>query len=312
MKPSKKAKSLNFAIAADNYKNEVLALRKYASYKSRCRVIDRVVAHFGYRTVQSITKQDIQRYIVKVSQESGVETLRQHLGMFKGIMEYADEDWNMPTRLRKPKAPRPKQEFYTFEEVRKLLNHSSGQTKVLIMLLAETGLRLGEALALMPEDIKDGVLSVTKNVYEGVLQDTPKTDSSIRKIHISKTLENALRPLKKKGFLFQSPTGRAAWPQQLTGELRTVCKNAGVEYKAFHSFRRGNITEILLSLGMPERVAGHRVGHLSSHSLLLGTYCKEKEGCDKIWVTRIEKLLYEGKGGYEEKFGSVLDNKHSE
>lgn len=290
MKQSTKASDKLFVLAAEDYKNEVLSLRKLASYKSYCRHIDKLVEHFGHVRIGDITKQDIQKYIVKVSQQSGVETMRHHLTVFKGIMEYADENWDMPTRLKKPKKSKPKQEVYSFEEVRKLLYHSAGLTKVLIMLLAETGLRLGEALALQPGDIEDGMISVTKNVYEGSLQDTPKTQSSVRKLCISNTLQKELRGLKGK-FVFQGSNGRPLWPQQLTYELQTICKNAGVKYKAFHSFRRGNITELINILLIPERIVGMRVGHLSE-GMTLGVYCKATEGQDKLWIEKIEAHLY--------------------
>ena len=291
MKHTKKPNPL-FAIAADDYKNEVLSLRKISSYKSYSRHIDKLIAYFGHQRIEDITKQDIQKYIVKVSQINGFETMRVHLIAFRGIMEYADEDWEMPGRLKKPKKGRPKQEFYTFEEVRKLLYHSAGHTKILIMLLAETGLRLGEALALTPTDILDYTLSVTKNVYEGRLQDTPKTESSIRKLCISETLNKELKTLMTPGkVLFRGINGRPLWPQQLTYELRNVCANAGVTYKGFHSFRRGNITELILNLLIPERIVGMRVGHLST-STTLGVYCKAVEGQDKPWVPKIEQALY--------------------
>lgn len=293
MKPSKKPNpNPLFAIAADDYKNEVLSLRKLPSYRTYSRHIDKLVLYFGHMKVGDITKQDIQKYIVRVSQTSGVLTMNHHLQAFKGIMEYTDEDWEMPTRLKKPKARKPKQEFYMFEEVRKLLYHGSGQLKVLVMLLAETGLRLGEALALLPTDVVDLTISVTKNIYEGFAQDTPKTDSSIRKICISKTLDKELRSLMTPGkYIFRGPRDRPLWPQQLTYRLKDLCKNSGVVYKGFHSFRRGNITELILNLLIPERIVGMRVGHLST-SVTLGVYCKAVEGQDKPWIEKIEESLY--------------------
>lgn len=293
MKPSKKSDVL-FAIAADNYKNDILALRKIGTYKGYSRTADKLVEYFGHVRVSTIDRADIQKYITKVSVTAGADTVRRHLIVFKAIMEYADENWEMPTRLKKPKKRKPKQEFYTFEEVRKMISHSSGNMKILMMLLAETGLRIGEALSLQCADISNGVISITKNIYEGWLQDTPKTDSSIRKIHISKTLERELRILitsDPKKFLFLNKRGRQMWPQQMTYDLREICSNAGVPYKAFHAFRRGNVTELILNLQMPERIVGYRIGHLSE-SITLGVYCRAMEGCDKPWIEKIETHLY--------------------
>jgi integrase len=293
-----------FALAADDWKNEVLALQKRSSHKSIGYVVKGLVDEFGYKRVGDIEKSDIQKFIVKLSGRLEVGSLRHYLTTFKGIMEYADEDWDMPTRLKLPKSKRVKQEYYTFEECRKLLHHSSGAVKVLIMLLSETGCRIGEAVALQPADLDydNKTISITKNVFEGVLQDTPKTDSSVRKICISERLAIELRGLcipGPKSFIFRSPSGsRPMWPQQLTYMLKGVCKNAGVPYKACHAFRRGNITELLLTLGMPERIVGMRVGH-NSQSITLGVYCFAEKGSDRKWVPSIEKLLYEGRNEQE-------------
>jgi integrase len=286
-----------FAIAADNWKEQVMSLRKYGGYKSTARTVNELVDQFGHMRVQSITKEHIQKYIVKLSARIGMSQIKRLIGTFKGIMELADDDWEMPRRLKYPKAKKPYQPYYVFEDVRKMLQHSMGIEKVLIMLLAETGCRIGEAVALQTADIRPGKISITKNLYEGVLQDSPKTDSSIREVSISGKLEAELRKLclsRPQDFVFRSGSDyRAYWPQQFSGRLKEICYNAGVEYKGSHAFRRGNITELLNDLEMPERIVGARVGHLSSGTTL-GVYCKVKSDSDVVWVPKIEKWLYEG------------------
>ena len=256
--PKKVKPDVLFAIAADNWRNEVLALNKYGSFKSTSGVVDRVIPELGYLKVRQVTKEIIQKYIVKRAAKVGIESIRHEISVIKGVCEYADDDWELPRRLKFPKRLRPKQEFYTFEDARKIFKSASGQEKVLYMLLAETGCRLGEALALEGKDIGDHTISITRNVYEGVLQSTPKTESSVRTISISSTLFTALKKIfPVKGFIFRSATGRAAWPQQLTYSLKEHCSRVKVPYKAFHAFRRGNITELLLNIRIPEKIVGY-------------------------------------------------------
>ncbi len=297
MSKTKKAGEILFAVAADNWKCQVMSLRKYGTYKSTNRLVNNLIDEFGAKRVQSITKEDIQKYIVKLAARVGMSSIRSLMIVFKGIMEYADDDWEMPRRLKYPKSKKPYQPYYIFADVRKMLLHSTGIEKVLIMLLAETGCRIGEAVALQTADIKPGKISITKNLYEGVIQDTPKTDSSIREVSISGRLESELRKLClsiPKGFVFRSPSEfRAYWPIQFCAKLKDICYNAGVEYKGSHAFRRGNITELITELEIPERIVGARVGHLSEGSTL-GVYCKVKTDADTVWVPKIEKWLYEG------------------
>jgi len=292
MKQSKKSDPL-FAIAADNYRNDVLSLRKAGTFKEYSRAINKLILYFGHMRVSTIERQHIQRYIVFLNNTAGPSSVSLQLIMFKGVMQYADEDWGMP-RVYKPKSRKPKREAYSFEEVRKLLKHTDGPLKTLIMLLAETGMRLGEALALRSGDVENGTISITKNVYNGLVQDCPKTDSSVRKIHISNLLDKHLKAFTtsdKKKFLFAGPNGRPQWPQVLTYGLMEVCKQAGVPYKAFHAFRRGNVTELILNLLVPEKIVGYRIGHLSD-SITLGVYCQVAVGSDKPWIEKIEQALY--------------------
>jgi integrase len=287
-----------FVIAADNWKNQVMSLHKEGSSKNTARIVGHLIDEFGHRHVQSITKEHIQKYIVYLANKGKMQQIKRSLSVFKGIMEYADDDWDMPTRLKLPKFKKPKQPFYTFDEVREILKHAIGTEKVLIMTLAETGCRLGEALGLQTADVRNGKISITKNVYEGVLQNSPKTDSSVREVSISGRLEAALASQSFKDnpkmFIFRSPSEfRPYWPVSFGQKLKSICSNAGVEYKGSHAFRRGNITELLTELEIPERIVGARVGHLSTGTTL-GVYCKVKDGSDQKWVEKIEKWLYEG------------------
>ena len=115
-----------FAVAADNWKDQVLVLTKRSNYKQVVSRMNKVIDEFGHKKIQNITKEDIQKFIVKLSESVGTETIRHYLAVIKGVMEYADDEWDMPTRLKLPKAKKPSQPFYTFEEVRKMLHHASG------------------------------------------------------------------------------------------------------------------------------------------------------------------------------------------
>lgn len=279
-----------FAIAADNWMNEVACMRKSSTYGLNKYRVQSLVDEFGYLKVGSITKVHLQKFIRKSSEKWGAESVSHHVTLFKKIMEHADEDWEMPRRVSMPKRKKVRQDYYTVEEMRKLITNSSGSIQVLIMLFAETGLRLGEALALNKSDIQDNVLSITKNVYAGILQDSPKTDSSVREITLTDTLAQRLQDFPE-GILFQSPGGRYMWPQSLVNTLRGVCKVAGVEYKSPHAFRRGNITALINDLLMPETIVGMRVGHIAG-GMTLGVYTFTEFGKDKVWVPKIEEMLY--------------------
>lgn len=283
-----------FAIAADNYKNEILSMRKLSTYKSGSMMLRELTEEFGYMRVNSIKKQHIQRYITRLSNSIGLESIKHYMGVLKGVLENADDDYEWPQRLVMPKRIRTPQTYYTVEEMRKLIQIATGQDKLLIMFLSETGCRIGEAVALQKKDIQNGVVDINKNVFEGFLQDTPKTSSSIRKVSITPTLEQAISRhflTEEDSYIFRSPTGRPAWPQQFVYALRKICDQAGIKYKSPHSFRRGNITMLALDLEIPINIIGARVGH-GHTDVTCGVYVKVQEGKDKKWLPKIEEMLY--------------------
>lgn len=284
-----------FAIAADNWRNDVLILSKYKTYVIRNGMLKYLNAEFGHRKINTITKQDIQKFITKYSQKMGGNALRTYLATLRDVIEYSDENWEMPRRLKFPKNATPKRPFYSFEDVRKLLQKSNGDTRALIMLMAETGCRFGEATALDGGDLDGNAIRIHKNVIDGMVQDSPKTESSNRKVNITETLASELQTLaKNKGFLFRTPTGRPTWPQKFAITLQKICKHAEVDYRPSHAFRRGNVRELILNLHIPERVVGARIGHKSSDNLLLGVYCQTQDDDDLRYVNQIESWLYRG------------------
>ena len=92
---------------------------------------------------------------------------------------------------------------------------SSGYFYPICVLLAYTGMRLGEACALTWEDIDFKNKSIfihstmyAKNYNNYVKQDTPKTQSSIRKIYIDNFLITVLKKWRKKQLINRLQNGK--------------------------------------------------------------------------------------------------------
>lgn len=68
-----------------------------------------------------------------------------------------------------------------------------------------TGMRLGEYLALNWTDLSDGYININKTIFKEKVNGeriitTPKTKSSIRKVKLSKEVNNDLLLYKKRNF----------------------------------------------------------------------------------------------------------------
>ena len=144
-------------------------------------------------------------------------------------------------------------------EVSELVNRAPRREAILFSLLAGTGLRAGEILALKPTDFSDDfrVLRVSRSIWKGREQ-SPKTPAAVRDIDIAEPLAALLRTYAevKTGLLFATRSGRPL-------SQRNVHRAAGY---ALHAFRRFRTIETCSCTRRPHRVVarshaedGHRL-----------------------------------------------------
>jgi integrase len=140
---------------------------------------------------------------------------------------------------------------FTVSEVEGILARAKGRYKVLLALLAGTGLRIGEALGLkLGEHLSNDFLTirVRQSVWRGSVQ-TPKTDNAVREIDLPSSLAAFLQASagdRKSGFLFQAESGRPLTQRNvLRDRLRKIRRDMNLEGgKAFHSFRRFRVSHL--------------------------------------------------------------------
>lgn len=142
-------------------------------------------------------------------------------------------------------------------------------------LLAFTGMRRGEGLALKWDDIdwKNGTVTINKNITVGknnkeYLKLSPKTDSSNRTIELDtntllvlKEWNNAkIRPISKENFIF--PNSKGSWivlsdPLQ---HLNRVCKKYNLKKITVHTLRHTHCS-LLFESGWSVKSVQDRLGH---------------------------------------------------
>jgi len=167
----------------------------------------------------------------------------------------------------------------TESEVGEITSHRSFRLGVLFTLLAGTGLRIGEALAVKASDFTDEfrVLHVTRSIWHGREQ-SPKTPSAVREVDLAEPLAAVVRVFAegKDGYLFATRSGRPLGH-------RYVNRAAGVGVHAFRRFR----IETLRRARVPEDLIGLWLGHaprtvtdLYAEGLKRDTVWR-REWCDK-------------------------------
>ncbi|PYG84850.1 phage integrase family protein [Ruminiclostridium sufflavum DSM 19573] len=167
----------------------------------------------------------------------------------------------------------------TLDEENKLIEVSKDDKLYSLFVVAlDSGLRLGELLALTWSDIDldREEINVNKNViyvknYEGksktkniiVVQNNPKTKSSIRKVPLTQRSLNLLKELKSKTnsiMVFATKTGNYLNSRNVERSFVRNATKAGIVDCNFHSLRHTFATR-LFERGVSVNVVSKLLGH---------------------------------------------------
>ena len=180
-----------------------------------------------------------------------------------------------PTRkaIIKGKQPGDKKIKYLNQfELHKLIEDLTLEQEIswdwFILLVAKTGMRFSEALALTPKDFDFAhqSLSISKTWdYKGDGGFLPtKNTSSVRKIQIDwqtvMQFSNLLKNLPEDEPIFAGTT--KVYNSTLNGILARTCKNAGIPVIAIHGLRHTHAS-LLLFAGVSIASVARRLGHSS-------------------------------------------------
>lgn len=229
-------------------------------------------------TLSQINRLTYQKLLNDYAKEHERQTTIDFHHLIKAsILDAIDEGLMQrdPTRKVVIKGKRPakkKPKFLSKAELEAMLNTLElGDTPSMdwmILVIAKTGLRYSEALALTPADFdfKNLQLSVTKTwnykSKEGGFADT-KNRSSIRKISIDWKLALQLSELTKN-LPEDEPIfvekGKTAYNSTINGCLARKCKQAKVPVIAVHGLRHTHAS-ILLYEGVSVASVARRLGH---------------------------------------------------
>jgi integrase len=157
--------------------------------------------------------------------------------------------------VRKENQRRP---TVTETELGEILASVKERYSMLFALLAGTGLRIGEALALKPTNLTSDcrLLHVRRSIWRGNEQE-PKTPNAVREVDIAESLANLLQGylVNKSGYLFGTSSGRPLAQRNILRVLHATGKKLG-----FHAFRRFR-AETLRRARVPEDLTTFWLGH---------------------------------------------------
>jgi integrase len=255
--------------------------------------------------LRDIGRQDVQQWVAdRFRRQLGWQTVRNAWTLLSGILETAVEYGYLSTNpARGVKFPEKELKeapvLFTAEDFTKLLEQLDEPYRTMARLIALTGLRIGELLAVRWRclDLEIGTLSVRESVYEGKFQ-SPKTRKSRRTIPLGPQSilwlrEHRLRATRiaADDLLFGNRSGKPLRESKLLRNvLQPAAERAGLGRVTWHQFRHIH-SSLLNDLRVPVKIAQEQLGH-SSISTTLNIYTHVVDASHRKAIEALERELF--------------------
>jgi len=213
------------------------------------------------------------------------------------LREVYPREWDLAyiglPRVNKREQHRP---TFTAKEVSFIVANARRPVhRIMFALLAGSGLRIGELLALelgrhISADCSVLYVRQQRNRW-GEIQATPKTDAGFRDVDLHPALASTLSSYigrRECGFLFESKDGTMLWPGALYRDgLGPILKKMGRDRVRFHAFRRfraatsqrSEVRQLLIDYWM-----GHENADMSSR---YGKQLTDDEEFRRQWAEKV-------------------------
>lgn len=206
-------------------------------------------------------------------------------GVAEGYLEA-----NPARALRAGSWQRPEIDVFTADELAAILHELRGQPKVLYGLMAQTGLRTGEACALQWADVEEDALLVKATLWDGKRKAT-KTHQS-RRVLLTREARRILKEHTATRFtgswLFVTSKGNPYSEEHLTEAFVGACKRAGVRYRRPYTLRHTYASRALSAGVEPSWLASQMGDRIET---VLRHYARWIGGeRDKNELEKLEKL----------------------
>lgn len=283
------------------YKEGAIRNSTMQKYKLTSRWLKKIAPNLKISEINRITYQEIlNKYAEDHERQS---TMDFHHQLKAAVLDAVDEGLisKDPTRkaIIKGKAPRKKKVKYLNQfELQKLIADLDLKNEInfdwLIYLVAKTGLRFSEALAITPKDFDfpRQILNVDKtwNYKENGGFEPTKNKSSERKVQLDwQTViqfSELIKEMKEDQPIFIS---KKIYNSTINDILKRHCNNVGIPVISIHGLRHTHAS-ILLYAGVSIASVAHRLGH-ASMSTTQKTYLHIIQELENTDIDKIMRAL---------------------
>ncbi len=281
--PGQSGKRLRLTDYSRSWLDGKLATIKHSTARTyAARLEGSILPALGHYYVDAIEHSDI--IVWRDAQDAPADTVNGRLRVLKTLFADAVQELELSRNpcARVKALPRNVSTIeaiegrgLTVEELRDVLAHVKTETPQwypLVLLLALTGIRFGEATALHWDDVdlKTGFATIRRAQWHGVVS-TPKASASRRAIPLPAELVKLLVARKREHtadkiyghlpWVFHSETGGLYWTGVLSKPLRAALEAAGVtrDVPATHCLRHtyNNLLRQVATEAVRQAIVGH-------------------------------------------------------
>lgn len=219
--------------------------------------LKKAVDAFQGKTIGSITTDDLQRFFTSLPPSRSRDLCSVYVGqLFKKAFVTSVIKKNPFEQVEiKKHAPQKRSALTLDEQAAFLAVAKSSVHFLLYRFLLSSGLRIGEALALSPADLKDGKVNVSKDIVflnrKEIIQ-PPKSKAAFRSVPVPQDIYDIMQKVKTERIF---PCTYAA----INTALKKLSKKLGFTVSA-HILRHTYATR-LEEAGIPPKIKQYLLGH---------------------------------------------------
>lgn len=280
---------------------------KESTYYNYMFIIDKyLMPTFKDANLRKLVDYNYNEFVQKLKINLSVKTVRDIGNVLKSILKYSQDEYKFTINLKSinmPKLNVTKIKVLNKREKGKLERYCLKQNTLKslgVVVCLYTRLRIGELCALKWEDIdiEEKIIYVRKTLQRiymekennsKIIINSPKTNSSVRRVPINNKLYEILKPLKKdyknEDYFLTGSSEKYVEPRNYQNLFKIFLSECKVKPYKFHILRHTFAT-YCIEVGMDAKSLSEILGH-SNVNITLSRYVHSS---DKIKKKFLEKL----------------------
>jgi integrase len=270
------------------YEQDVLPNLKRSTQSSyRANMAQHVLPALGDLKLLELSRGDAQRFVTALASKD-----------LAAAVEYGYLERNPARGIKlSPRGPVKTRFIPSPDEFTSLVARLAEPARTITLLLAGTGIRIGEAMALRVEDVDlvNQQIRVSQDVWHGHI-DSPKSKASTADVPIGPKLASVLAQHiagleGDSGFLFVNEAGRPLDPKYVAWKhLYPAQESLGLPKFTWHALRHLHATRLGMN-NVPVRIAQAQLRHRDP-ALTLNVYTHVIEEARRQAVEQVENDLF--------------------